>query len=357
MGGVRRVLVVAGVLAVAGAASADCPTDGFAYAPAYVGTFKSYGFATDFTDPIQDFRAVSGKTGRICADCADEPRGVLLGAKHEFGGGFFQYPVPVGESFCASLRVDVSRVTASGALAGFEFDSPAVAIDVTPMSYVFVGIQDEDGTKTVWVDESGESVGTPLALPAGTTTAVVEVEYGGGNVSVRARAEQDAGLTDVLTSHPFAWDGSGGLGAGAFDLAQGDRVGIATQVHGDVHDPLKQAVLAELQAVLDLEDAALTDLGAAATADARAKLDEAATRTTALLDAVAALPAAKANAKAAKELGKAAQKLAAAVAAIDAATPEGLEAAPGLVEKARTSEHKARRILETGSAAEGKVAG
>jgi len=170
MGGVRRVLVAAGVLAAAVSASADCPTDGFAYAPAYVGKFKSYGFATDFLDPIEDSRAVSGKTGPVCAECDDEPRGVLLAAKREFGGGFFQYPVPVGDSFCASVRVDVSGTTAAGALAGFEFDSPAVPIDVIPTSYVFVGVQDEDGTKVVWVDESGESVGTPLALPAGPLT-------------------------------------------------------------------------------------------------------------------------------------------------------------------------------------------
>jgi hypothetical protein len=160
----------------------------------------------------------------------------------------------------------------------------------------------------------------------------------------------------VLASHPFAWAGSGGLGAGAFDLAQGDRVGLAAQVHGDVHGPELQAVLAEIQTIRELQDAALVDLGAAATADARAKLEEARARIDPpLLGVLAALPPAKAHAKAAKELGKAAQKLAAAVAQIDAATPESLEAVPALAGKADVAERKARRVLETGSPAEGKA--
>jgi hypothetical protein len=355
MRGLRQVLLAACLLAVAELASADCPAGGFAYAPAWVGAFKTYGIATDFQDPIEQVRAVAGKTGRICKECEGKLRGIQLVSKRAFGGGFLQFPVPVGESFCVSARVDVSRMNTTGAFAGLEFDSPAVPIDVLPATYLFVGIEDEDGIKSVWVDESGESVGTPLTLPADTRTAVVEIEYGGGSVSVRARAEQDAALTDVLTGHAFAWGGSGGLGAAAFDLAAGDRVGVALEAHGDVHGPALQAVLEEIQALLELQDAALADLAAAAPADARAKLEEARARIDpALLGAVTALPAAKAVAKAVKELQKAAQTLAAARDGLDAATPEGAAAAPALVEKARTAERRASRMLETGSPAEAK---
>jgi len=355
MGGLRRVLLVACLLAIADLASAECPAGEFAYAPGWVGAFKTYGLATDFEDPILHVPAVAAKTGRICRECEGKRRGIQLASKREFGGGFFQFPAPVGESFCVSARVDVSRMDTSGAFAGIEFDSPAVAIDVIPATYLFVGIQDEAGVKTVWVDESGESVGTPLMLPADTASVVVEIEYGGGSVSVRARAEQEGSLTDVLIGHAFAWGGSGGLGAAAFDLAAGDRVGLAVEAHGDVHGPALQAIFTEIQALLDLQDAALADLAASAPAGARAKLEEARMRIDpALLGAVTALPAAKAVAKSVKELQKAAAKLAAARDGLDAGTPEGAAAAPGLVAKARTAEQRARLMLETGSPAEAK---
>jgi hypothetical protein len=356
MGAVCRVLLVACLLAVAGGASAECPPGEFAYAPGWVGAFKTYGFATDFDDPIQDVRAAVGKNGRICKGCEGKRRGVQIVSKREFGGGFFQYPLPVGESFCVSALVDFSRASAPGAFAGLEFDSPAVPIDVLPTTYVFVGLQEEGGVWSVWVDESGMSVGTPLALPEGSEAAVVEIEYAGGNVSVRARAAQDAELTDVLSGHPFAWAGSGGIGGAAFDLAKGDRMGIALEAHGDVHGAALQAILSEVQALLELQDAALADLAASAPADARAKLEEARGRIDpALLGAVAGLPAAKAVAKSVTELQKAAQRLAAAVGALDAGTPEAAAAVPGLVAKARLSERRAGRMLETGSTAEAKL--
>jgi hypothetical protein len=244
----------------------------------------------------------------------------------------------------------------SGAFAGVEFDSPAVPIDLLPETYVFAAVQDLDGVLTVWVEVNGASVGTPLALPAETRSVVVELEYGAGAVSVRARAEQDATFVDVVAGHAFAWDGSGGLGAAAFDLAPGSRVGIALEAHGDVHGPALQAVLEEIQALLDLEEAALQDLAASLTADARAKLEEARGRVDpALLGAVAALPPGKAVARSVKELGKAAAKLAEARDALDAATEEDLAAVPRLVEKARQAERRTRRMLETGSPAEAKL--
>lgn len=354
MGGLRPALLVACLLAAGELASAECPSGGFAYAPAYVGSFGSYGFATDFVDPVEHVRAAKGKTGRVCKECQGKRRGIQLVSKREYGGGFLQYPVPVGDSFCVSARLDVSRMKKPGAFAGLEFDSPAVPLEVLPESYVFVGVQEEDGTQTLWVEESGDEVGS-LVLPAGTRTVQVEIEYGGGSLSVRARAEQEESFADVIVGHAFPWAGSGSLGAAAFDLAAREKVGIALEAHGDVHGPALQEILAEIGSLLALEEAALADLDAAAAGDALAKIEEALARSDpALIAAVGALPASKAMKKAGKELTKAVAKLGRARDGLGAETPKPAAKIAALVDKARLAQLRARRVLETGSPAEAK---
>jgi hypothetical protein len=348
----RTLLLAATLLAAAGPASAECPQADFRYAPAYPGLFKSYGYPTDFRDPITELRSVSGKTGRICPDCGEKRRGVLLVSRGPLAGGFFQYPVPIAGSFCVSATVDISRMLGEGAFAGIEIDSPAVPIDAVPLSYVFVGVDPENG---VWIDGGGESVGTPLTLPEGTQTVVLELRYSGGTLDVLARPQQEPMLVPVVEDYPFAFDGSAGVGAGAFDLGEGDRPGFGIELSGAIYGAPLQAVLTELAALIGLQDGALVDVAGGQAADAIAKLTELRARLDpALLAAVGALPPSKGRAHALKRIGKAAAKDAQAQAALEAGTPADLVAAQAALEKAKSSLVRAERVLEIGVVAEAK---
>jgi hypothetical protein len=348
----RTLLLAASLLAAAGPASGECPPADFHYAPSYPGPFKSYGYPTAFRDPITQARSVSGKTGRICPDCSERRRGVQLVSRGALAGGFFQYPVPIAGSVCISAHVDISRMAGEGAFAGIELDSPAVPIDTLPLTYVFVGVDPENG---VWIEASGESVGAALMLPEGTQTVVVELRYSGGTLDVLARPLQEPTLTPVVEDFAFALAGSAGLGAGAFDLGEGDRAGFGAEISGDIYAAPLQAVLGEIAALLVLQDGAVADLDGALPADARAKLAEAQGRLDpALLGAVGALPPSQARANALKRLAKAAAKDAQAQASIDTATPEGLAAARAAVQKAKSLLLRAERVLEIGVAAEAK---
>src|SRR5262245_8158980 len=131
MGGMRA-LVAAGFFALAVPAGAACPESDTYFSPAWNGPFKTYGIPTAFMDPTDGGKAVTGKTGKVCAGCEATGRGVVLSAKREFGGGYFQLPFDVGATFCARALVDVQKVTGPGAFVSFEFDSPAVAVDEAP---------------------------------------------------------------------------------------------------------------------------------------------------------------------------------------------------------------------------------
>ena len=131
-------------------------------------------------------------------------------------------------------------------------------------------------------------------------------------------------------------------------------------------------MLGDLQAVIDLENAALTDLGAGNDADARTKIEQSrarledqgpevtpptipATFEPDLLEKVGALPASDAKDEALKRLGKARDRDIKARDKLDAAKPNPKEAQKQL-EKARDEKLRAKAVLETGVAAEAKGA-
>lgn len=360
MGGMRPLLAAA-LAALATPAAADCPEGEFRFAPAYVGTFKSYGFSAAFVDPIDHARAATAKTGKLCVDCEVPGRGVLLAPKttpeRNYGGGFFQAPVPVGDVFCASARLDLSALAGPGAFVGVEFDSPALPIDQSPESYVFVGVEDLEGVRSVWVEVSGAGVGAPLALADGTTQLALELEYAGGSFDVRVRPEGAEAWSPVVADQPFEYAGSGALGVGAFNLVAGDRPGVALTASGALFAPALQDVLAALAALHDLAAGAGDDLAASNAVDARAKLEESLAMIDPTLAAqIGALPESKTRAFALKQLAKAAAKLGQALAKIDAETP-AIESARSLVRKVDLAARRARRVLETGSTAEAKRVG
>jgi hypothetical protein len=362
MGGMRLLLAVCLGVAVAGAAGAECPPGAFHYAPGYGAPFKAYGYPADLRDRVTHKRAVSARTAKLCSGCDSPRRGVQLASRQDAGGAFFELGLALGDSFCASALFDVSRMGADGAFAGLELDSPAVPIDVIPLTYVFAAVQNTAGVLSVWTEVNGQP-GAPLELPAGTEVVEVELHYGGGMVDVFARPLGAAAPTPVLEGGTFAWAGSGGLGSGSFDLAKGDRTGVAIEVSGDLFDPALQDVLVALAELLAGTDDALADLDAALPEDAAVALeavragveDLGPAQEPSLLDRTRALPAAKPARAAAKRLAKAAA-LGAKVRDQLAAEGPDLEKAHGRALKLRASLEQAERILETGVAKEGKGA-
>jgi hypothetical protein len=354
MGGMLAIVAV-GLVALAVPAAAECPVSSIYYAPAYNGAFKTYGLATALLDPVDGKKAVVAKTSKQCADCETPTRGVQLASKREFGGGYVQFPFDVGATFCAVANIDVSRVVGPGAFASVEFDSPAVDVAESPISYVAVAVEDVAGVRTVWVEVSGAPVGTPLELPDGTEQVRIELQYAGGQADVRARPE-GGDLTAIATDVSFPFAGVGRLGVGAFNLARGDRAGIDLAANGEIFTAAFRDLLGAIAAQEVLADGAGADLANEDSAAARAKIEEAlGALDPALLAAVGALPDSKVKAYAGAQLGKALAKLAQARDAIDAATPASLASADGSVRKAFLAFHRADRALRNGSVAEAAV--
>jgi hypothetical protein len=336
------------LLAFASPAAALCPDSDAHFDPAWVGAFKTYGIPTSLLD-------VTAKTAKICAGCEVPLRGVQLKAKRDFGGGYLQLPFEVGATFCARARVDVSKLTGPGALATVEFDSPAVAVDGSPVTYVVVAVEDVLGVRTVSVEVSGADAGTPLELEAGVEQVMIELEYAGNLVDVRAWPE-GADATTIANDVAFAYAGSGRLGVGAFALVKGDRAGIAIAASGEIFAASFRDLVASLQDLGVLADSAVADLASALPADARAKLVEAqGILDPGVLTAVAALPESKARTYAEAQLAKVAARLAQAVAGIDAGTPASLKSAEAAARKAGDALARIERVLRTGSVAEAKV--
>jgi hypothetical protein len=327
-----RALVAAGFFALAAPAAAVCPDSEVRFAPAYNGTFKTYGFPTSFMDPIDAKKSVTGKNGKLCADCESPFRGVQLTSKREFGGGYFQFPFEVGQTFCTSARIDVSRVIGPGAFAHIELDSPAVDVAQSPLTYVFVAVQDILGVRKVWAEVSGVPTGDPFELSADELFVTVELEYAGGSVDVRVRPESAEGSTTIVDGAPFAFAGSARLGAGAFDLAKGDRAGIDLEASGEIFTAALRDVIAGIGEQRSLASGALADLDGALPADALAKIVEAlAALDPALIAAATALPESKVQAFAVVQLGKALAKLTQARDALAAASPAWLARGSGAV--------------------------
>jgi hypothetical protein len=357
MGGTRAFFAGGLVaLALAAPAIAECPPSAIFYAPAYVGPLKTYGLETLLVDPVDGGKSAAAKTSKQCADCETPTRGVQLTAKRELGGGYVQFPFDVGATFCAAAQVDVSRVIGPGAFASLEFDSPAVAIDQSPLTYVFVAVQDVGGVRTVWTEVSGAPAGTPISLPADTAQVRIELEYSGGTVDVRVHPEGGE-LTPLATDVAFPFAGTGRLGIGAFDLARGDRAGIDLSASGEIFTAAFRDLLDGLTAQKQRAEAAGTALGNQDGAAARTEIEAAiAALEPGLLGAVGALPESKLRTYAAAQLAKALARLVQARDAIDAATPTPLASAAGAVGKVFQAVHRADRALRHGSVSEAKVA-
>ncbi|HVH05324.1 MAG TPA: hypothetical protein VNE71_04905 [Myxococcota bacterium] len=352
-----RVRLAAGLvaLALAAPAAAECPASSTYYAPAYNGPLKTYGLAMLLVDPLDGKKSVTAKTSKQCADCETPTRGVQLASKRELGGGYVQFPFDVGATFCAAAHVDVSRVIGPGAFASLEFDSPAVAIEESPLSYVFVAVQDDGGVRTVWAEVSDVPAGTPFELPADTQQVRIELEYAGGQVDVRVRPEGGE-LTPIATDVAFPFGGSGRLGIGAYDLARGDRAGIDVSASGEIFTAAFRDLLDGLLAEEGRMDAAAAALANEDTAGARTQIvDAISALDPGLVGAVGALPESKVKTFAAAQLGKALAKLTQARDAIDAATPTSVASAAGAVGKAVLAFHRAERALRNGSVAEASI--
>jgi hypothetical protein len=356
MGGTRAFFAGGLVsLALAAPAIAECPPSATFYAPAYVGPLKTYGLETLLLDPVDGGKSTTAKTSKQCVDCEVPTRGIQLASKRELGGGYVQFPFDVGATFCAAAQVDVSRVIGPGAFASLEFDSPAVAIDQSPLTYVAVAVQDLGGVRTVWAEVSGAPAGTPVELPADTAQVRIELEYAGGLVDVRVRPEGGE-LTPVATDVAFPFAGAGRLGIGAFDLARGDRAGIDLSASGEIFTAAYRDLLDGLTVQKQHAEAAGTALGNEDGAGARTEIEAAiAALDPGLVGAVGALPESKVKTAAAAQLGKALARLVQARDAIDAAKPTSLASAAAAVGKAYTAVFRADRVLRHGSVAEAKV--
>jgi hypothetical protein len=369
----RRVsgLLLALGLLVPGALSAG-PAPVFDWAPRFLGNVKLYGFAFDD-------QGISVKTGRMARDCPEEGRGLLFKVTEPDGFGFgelFPDPNRKRAPVWINVVIDPTKLDTPGSRAVVELDSPFVPIGGSFDDFVFFDVERQgDGTlrlSTVARQGGGTpaDVGTPIVLPPETPGISATISFESDAVDVEA-GPCGGTQTSILTGQALTFGGSSGLGVGIVGQ-KGDVAGFIVAVNGDVHEAATQDVLEDLQAAIDLEVAALTDLDNANNQAARDKIEQARVRIEEqgpqvpasdppvfepdLLEKVGALPESKARDAALKKLRKAAERDAKARDKIDKATPGDLQEARKQLDKAREDKAKAKAILETGVVAEGKGA-
>ena len=229
----------------------------YTWAVSLHGKLSNYAFNTS------DLGDMKLKIGKQCFMQPDR-RGLRLTSTVDGGGGSFRYGFPVGDHFQASGAIDVSKLRTPGAFAGFEFRSP----DANGMPFVLVGaIRNMDGSIGVFANDSGTNVGTPQVFGADQDCLLIGLTYDSGLISVDYTYNGPA--LSILEDYAFAYDTSGGIGAGMFAAGKGDAVTLTLDVTGDLYDSTKQGILFDLKAALDLETGAQMDLqnsnGAAAT--------------------------------------------------------------------------------------------
>jgi hypothetical protein len=345
------------------------------FAPRFTGKFDAYGFGVD----LPGMKARTGPIGRGCP--ISKTRGARLKVQQQADPndpsvpslGFFsvfpdanqkRQPVQI------MTLIDVWKLDTAGASAAVELDSPFVPIGMTPPFFAsLVVTRQMDGQLVVYVATQAGNVGTPIYLPEDTPAVVGRMDYDGGLLDVDAAACDAPLLTNLVTDHALAFGGSAGLGAGIVGW-KGDEAGFGLAVNGDLFDATKRDILEDLQAVIDLEVAALADLGNGMAAEARTKTEQAralledqgppipATDPQEyepdLIEKVGALPESDAREDALKRLGKAAERDAKARDQLDKGTPKSLKDAEKQLSKARDEKVRAKAILETGVTAEGK---
>jgi hypothetical protein len=342
----------------------------FDFAPRFTGPLPDYGFPSDF-------QGIKGKTGTVLRACGTKRRGVTLRVTEDGGFGFFQvFPdaTRLREPFAVTAWLDLASL--GDAVACLELDSPFVPIGTAPDPFAAFCAQrlPDDSVRLFAATEAGNRPEL-FTLPPGTPGVALELLYDLGQVDVAAAA---CGPTSVFQSWiedlVLASAGSAGLGFGTTLGAKGDAVGLAFEVSGDVHADARQDVLEDLQAAIDLENAALADLGNGMAAEAREKIEQARRRIEVegpqvpgsdppefeppLLEKVGALtdvePEVRADVQ--KRLQKAAARDAKARDKIDRGRPADLKEAQKQLEKAVQDKLRAKAVLETGVVAEGKGA-
>jgi hypothetical protein len=363
---------LATLLALPAPAAAGLIDPDFFFGPFFTGKFDDYGF------PI-DLPGIKAKTGTIGKGCPVRRRGALLQVKQVPQGqthvnGFFalfgdanQKRQPV----TADLFIDVSKLDTPTSFAAVEIDTPFVPVGQPVPLFASVAVSREaNDSLQVFVATTGGNVGTPLVLPGDVPAVRAQLVYDGTNLDVSAGACDAVTLTAIVTDHPFVFDGSTGMGAGIHG-AKGDVAGFAFAITGDLHDAAKQDVLGDLQAVIDLENAALMDLAGGNPADARTKIEQSralledqgpevqpptmpATFEPDLLEKVGALPAGAPRDEAVKRLEKARDRDVKARDKIDKGGPKDLKDAQKQLEKARDEKLRAKAILEANVVAEAK---
>lgn len=364
------VLALALGVALGANAGEPVPIPDFTWSPRFTGKFEAYGFGTDLP-------GVKASTGRIARRCPfSKTRGVRLKVKDKS-------PMPAPRFFTlfndanqkrepieVLALIDVSKLKSTGATAAVELDSPFVPVGGEFDAFVILGVTRlEDRQLQVYTQDAGGNIGTPFLLPADTPAVIGHLTYVEGSVDVEALACDAESATPLVTDHPLAFGGSSGVGAGLFGVKK-DQAGFAFIVNGDLYTPDMQDILGDLQAVIDLEVAALTDLGNEMNAEAREKIEDSRRLLEEqgppvpdsdteqfepdLIEKVEALPESDARDAALDRLRKAAERDAKARDRIDQGTPKALKKAAKDVAKAVEEKVRAKAILETGVVAEGK---
>lgn len=360
------------LLLAAPAAEAGAAVVGTHFGPGFRGKYDDYPFEETFT-------GVKAKTATVAKGCPEKKRGVLLTATQDGADGFFQiFPDgALGPLFTADTCIDVSKLDAFGAFAGFELASPLVPVGSTPTAFVFSGVvRQANRSLTVFVATEAGTLPTTLDLPAETPAVKITIAWDGAAVDVNAAAcdAPTPAVVPIGVDVPLTWSVTASFGAGMRLADKGDAAGFAFFVSGDLFSEAKRDALGDLQAVIDLELAAAADLAAGNNADARTKLEEARKlleeqgpqvplskppqfepdlleKVGALTDADAA-PEVRADVD--KRLRKAAERDAKARDKIDAGRPADLKEAQKQLDKARSDKLRAKAVLETGVVAEGK---
>lgn len=359
-------LLALGVLAPCGLAAGPLPS--FFWDARFVGKADQYGF--EFED-----LGVTWKNGRIARGCPDKSRGLIFRVTDPPGIGFGQvFPDPNQKRHpvFVDVLIDPTKLKTAGARAAAEIDSPFVPIGLPVEDFVVLVVErQDDRSLRVFSAIFGSSVGTPLVLPEDTPGITATIRYQNDAVDIEAGSCDRVipELTPIVTGQPLVFGGNSGFGVGIVG-EKGDSAGFAFAISGDIHDPAKQDVLGDLQAIIDLEVAALADLANGMTVQASAKVETARQLLEdqgppvpltdpeefepPLLDKVDALPESDAREAARKRLGKAGERDAKARDKIDRGRPADLQEAKNQLEKAQEDKVRAKAVLETGVVAEGK---
>jgi hypothetical protein len=361
----RGLASIASALALASplaAAGGPLPPPEHSYSPRFVGKAADYGWAFDLS-------GVKVKTALIGRDCPSRRRGIVFKSTQPSGLGFGQVFPDANtkrEPVTIDVLIDPSKLDPGGR-AVVELDSPFVPIGGQFDAFVILAVDrlNDRSLSARAFAPGGLQLGTTSVFPEDTGGITGTFTYENDAVDVAVGACTGLNVP-IVTDHPLVFAGSSGLGLGILGNP-GDSAGFAIEVTGDLFDAQKQDVLEDLQALIDLENAAAADLGAGNGAAAKTKLEQARQRLTTqgppipntdpqqfedpLVTKLQALPASDARDDAVKRLQKANEKDGSAIEKIDDGKNDK---AAKRVEQAVSEKLRAKAVIETGVVAEGK---